>query len=99
MQNRWLKLEEGIRVLLTAEEVFVILFDMEDDCAGQLHLGEEVEVAQNEENLALRLELRNHKLLIRKQVVILLLLVGLVLVCSVLVSVVQDLVLAVLAIS
>ena len=79
--------------------MLVVLFDMEDDRARQLHLGEEVEVAQNEEHLALRLILRNHILLERKQVVILLLLVGLVLVCGVLVSVVQDLVLAILAIS
>ena len=79
--------------------MLVVLFDMEDDRARQLHLSEEVKVAQNEEHLALRLILRNHILLKRKQVVILLLLVGLVLVCGVLVSVVQDLVLAILAIS
>ena len=78
--------------------MLVVLLHMEDNRACQLHLGQQIEVSQDEEHLALRLELRDHELLEGEKVIIL------ILVCRFLVagsirSVVQDLVLAVLTIS
>ena len=58
-------------MVLTSEEMLVVLLDMEDNSASQLDLGEEVEVSQDEEDLALRLELRDHELLVGEQVVFL----------------------------
>ena len=78
--------------------MLVVFLDVEHDRASQLHFGQQVEISQDEEDLALRLELRDHELLEGEKVIIL------ILVCRFLVagsirSVVQDLVLAVLAIS
>lgn len=53
-------------MLLTAEKVLVIFLDMEDNCAGELDLGQQVEVSQDEEDLALRFELSYHELLVGK---------------------------------
>ena len=44
--------------------MLVILFDMEDDSARELYLGQEVEISENEEDFALRLKLSDHELLI-----------------------------------
>ena len=53
---------------------------MEHNRTRQLHLRQQVEIPQNEKHLTLRLKLRDHELLIRKQVVILFLLVRLILI-------------------
>ena len=72
---------------------------MEDNRACQLHLGQQIEVSQDEEHLALRLELRDHELLERKEVIILILVCRLILVARGVGPVVEDLILAVLTIS
>ena len=53
--------------------MLVILFDMEDDSAGKLYLGQEVEISENEEDFALRLELSDHELLISEKIIFLVL--------------------------
>lgn len=78
--------------------MFVILLDMEDDGAGQLNLGEKVEITKDEEDLALCLKLRDHVLLVGEEIVILVSITLLFLICQVII-VVQDIVLAVLPIS
>ena len=60
--------------------MLVVLLHMEDNRASQLHLGQQIEVSQDEEHLALRLELRDHELLEGKEVIILILVRRLVLV-------------------
>ncbi len=59
--------------LLTAKEVLVVFLDMEDYGACQLDLGQEIEISEDEEDLALSLKLSNHVLLIGKQVIVLVL--------------------------
>ena len=53
--------------------MFVVFFDVKDNGACQLNLGQQVEISENEENLALSLKLRNHVLLISKEVIVLIL--------------------------
>lgn len=50
--------------------MLVVLFDMEHNRASQLDFCEQVEISQDEEDLALLLKLRDHVLLIGKQVVV-----------------------------
>ena len=60
--------------------MLVILLDVEDNGAGQLDLGKQVEVSQDEKDFTLRLKLGYHELLVGEKVVILVLLLVLVLV-------------------
>ena len=71
---------------------------MEDDGAGKLDLGQQVKVSQNEEDLALLLKLRDHVLLVRKQVIVHVR-VAHVLLLTLVASVLQEVVLSVLPIS
>lgn len=70
-------------IKLTAEEMLVVLLDVEYDRARQLHLREQIEVTQDKEHFALRFELRDHELLVRKEVIFLILIGLLVLVSCV----------------
>ena len=55
--------------VLTSEEMLIVLLDVENNCASQLDLCEEVKVSQDEKDLALRFELCYHKLLVSEQVI------------------------------
>lgn len=50
--------------------MLVILLDVEDNRARQLHLREQVEISQDEEDLALGLEVGDHELLVGEEVVL-----------------------------
>ena len=76
--------------------MLVVFLDVEDNCACQLHLGQQVEVSQDEEYLALRFKMCYHEFLEGEQV-ILLLLISLILVASIW-PVVQDFIFAILSI-
>ena len=58
---------------LTAEEVLIVFFDMEDNGTGQLHFSQQVEVSQDEKDFTLRLVLCDHELLVSKQIIVLIL--------------------------
>ena len=60
--------------ILTANEVLVLLANVVDDRASHLHLGQQVEVSQNEVDLAILFELRAHEVLVDEEVVRLVLL-------------------------
>ena len=52
--------------------MLVIFLDVEHNGTGQLDLCEQIEISQDEEDLALGFELRDHELLVGQQVVVLL---------------------------
>lgn len=85
------------RVVQT-EEMLVIFLDVEDYSSCQLDLGEQVEISENEEDLALSFKLSDHELLKREQVVVLVLvsIVGIIVDVA---AILKEIVLAVLAIS
>ena len=82
---------------LTPKEVLVVFLHVEHNGTCQLDLGEQVEVSEDEENLALLLKLRDHVLLIRKKVVVHVGIAHVVLLAEV-AACVQDVVLSVLAV-
>ena len=77
--------------------MLIVLFNVKDNRASQLDLSEEVKVSQDEEDLALRLEVCNHELLVGEQVIFLR--VALVHISVHIAWVVQDFTLAVLPVS
>ena len=56
--------------VVKAKEVLVILLHMEYNGPRQLHFREQVEVPQNEKDLALRFKLSDHELLKGEEVII-----------------------------
>jgi len=78
--------------------VLVVFLDVEDDGTGELDLRQQVEVSQNEENLALGLKLSDHVLLVGEQVVIEVVVALLVLLVREVATVVENVIFAILAV-